>query len=100
MLPVTERWMSIWQQSGLPLDQALRAATAGSLAVYGYVESELQFQGTTVPDDGMLNRLPNARLLFNAEYDAEAEFELLVRSLVDGLCARLTARDGSGPDPR
>jgi AcrR family transcriptional regulator len=88
-LQMTERWMSLWQQSGLPLEKALVAATASSLAIVGMVEEEAIFQEMQRPNDAALSWLPNARLMFQVDHDREAEFELLVRSLIEGLYARL-----------
>ena len=39
-LQMTEAWLSLWQQSGLPLEKALVAATTSSLAIVGLVEEE------------------------------------------------------------
>ena len=41
------------------------------------------------PADASLSWLPNARLMFDTPHDREAEFELVVRSLIEGLHARL-----------
>ena len=94
-LRMTERWLSLWQQSGLPLEKALVAATTSSMAIVGLVEEEAIFRGMVRPSDASLSWLPNARLMFDARHDHEAEFELLVRSLIEGLHARLS-RDVSG----
>ena len=40
ILHITERWMSLWQQSGLPLHAAVRAATMSSMAINGIVDSD------------------------------------------------------------
>jgi AcrR family transcriptional regulator len=90
IFPMTERWLSVWQQSGLPLDAAVTAAVTSSLAVTGMVEQELVFREMDWPvDDKHLAMLPNARLLFSAQRDSAADFELLVRALIDGLYAQL-----------
>jgi AcrR family transcriptional regulator len=104
MLPTTERWIGIWQQSGLPLDQALEAATVSSLAIYGYVDAESRLHLMKPPDEAILSWLPNTRLLFTSEHDPEAEFELMVRALIEGTHARLSRHtdpsDGTGNPPR
>jgi hypothetical protein len=41
------------------------------------------------PADDSLAWLPNARLMFDTDHDRDAEFELVVRALIDGLHARL-----------
>jgi TetR/AcrR family tetracycline transcriptional repressor len=89
-LQITERWLSVWQQSGLPRDKALIAATTSSLAISGMVEEESLLGGMQRPTDAALSGLPNARALFNAKPNRDADFELLVRSLIEGLHARLS----------
>ena len=90
MMPMNERWISIWQQSGLPFERALEAAKVSGLAIYGYVDAELRLQQMDRPDDAMLDWLPNARALFSTESDFDVDFQLVVRALIDGLHARLT----------
>jgi len=89
MLHMEERWIGIWQQSGLPLRDALMAATASSLAIFGYVDNELRLHDIARPDEAMLAWLPNTRSLFTADLDPDTEFELLVRGLIEGLHGRL-----------
>ncbi len=43
VLPMTERWFSVWQQSGLELDDVMLAATTSSMAIIGLVEEEQLF---------------------------------------------------------
>ena len=90
VFPVTERWMNIWQQSGLALDDALTAAVSSSLAITGMVSEEAAFAALDLPSPEDLGMLPNARMVFTAKRDLGEDFELLVRSLVDGLHARLS----------
>lgn len=90
-LQMTERWLSLWRQSGLPPDKALVAATTSSLAIVGMVEEESVFRDLARPADATLSWLPSARRMFDAPHDRDAEFELLVRSLIEGLYARLRA---------
>jgi len=91
MLPVAERWVGIWQQSGLPLDQAVEAAAVTSLAIYGYVDGEAKAQEIEWPDDEMLAWLPNARLMYRSEHDPEVAFELVARALITGVHAQLAS---------
>jgi AcrR family transcriptional regulator len=106
ILPMTERWLSLWQQSGLELDDAVIAATTSSMAIAGLVAEEAVFRKLDTPDTTMLASYPNARLVFSATHDRNAEYELLVRSLIDGLHARLMRRSAlhgekpSAPAPR
>lgn len=88
-LQMTERWLGLWRQSGLPLDKALVAATTSSLAIVGMANEEAIFRGLQAPAEAALSRLPNARMMFDAPHDGDAEFELLVRALIEGLHARL-----------
>jgi AcrR family transcriptional regulator len=94
MLRVAERWVGIWQQSGLPFEAAIQAATASSLAIYGYVDAEAKSQEIQWPDDEMLAWLPNARLLYRTGHDPDAAFELVVHALITGLHAQFAA-DGA-----
>ena len=87
---MTERWLGHWRQSGLADDKALVAATASSLAIVGIVEEESAFRDLARPADDALAPLPGARRMFEARHDRDAEFELLVRALIDGLHARLS----------
>ncbi|HXQ45444.1 MAG TPA: TetR/AcrR family transcriptional regulator C-terminal domain-containing protein [Caulobacteraceae bacterium] len=95
-LQMTERWLSLWQQSGLALDDALTAATTSSMAIVGLVEEEAMFQEMARPEAPALSWLPNARLMFNVRRNRDAAFELAVRALIDGLYARLIASE-AGP---
>ncbi|HEY2594791.1 MAG TPA: TetR family transcriptional regulator [Chloroflexota bacterium] len=88
-LQITERWLGLWQQSGLPLENAVTAATTSSLAIVGIVAEEAILAGLRRPSDAQLSWLPNARVVFSARPDREANFELTVRALIDGLHARL-----------
>jgi AcrR family transcriptional regulator len=88
-LRMTEAWLSLWRQSGLPLDRARVAATTSSMAIVGLVEEEAIFRTMARPADATLAWLPNARLMFDTAHDRDAEFELVVRALIEGLYARL-----------
>jgi AcrR family transcriptional regulator len=96
ILPLTERWFSVGQQSGLPFDAAMLAAAASSMAIVGTVEEELQFRHMRPPDDALLTWLPNTRHAFGGRHDHDAEFELVVRSLIEGIHARLARQAGAG----
>ena len=91
MLQMTEHWLSVWQQSGLELDKAVLAATTSSMAITGIVHEEMIFKSMQLPDKSQLAWLPNVRLMFDADHNRDAEFELIVRSLIDGMHARLKA---------
>ena len=97
IFPMTERWLSIWQQSGLELNSALLAASASSTAIIGFVQAELLYADTRLPDDDALSSFPNARVAFKLKRDGAREFELVVRSILEGLQARLAP--GGAPTP-
>lgn len=92
MLSMTERWLSLWQQSGLAPKDAVLAATTSSLAIAGLVAEESLVREMEIPDGAMLSMLPGAQTVFSSRLDPDVVFELAVRSLIDGLHAQL--RDG------
>jgi hypothetical protein len=81
------------QQSGLAFDDALRAATLSSMAIIGVVETEHLFGELTPPDDTMLAWLPNTRVAFQRKGNHGRDFELVVRSIIDGLYTRVQGSD-------
>jgi AcrR family transcriptional regulator len=93
ILPMTERWYSIWQQSDLGFENAMRAATMSSMAIIGVVETEHVFRELTPPDDAMLAWLPNARTAFQRKGNPDRDFELVVRAIIDGIHGRLQNAD-------
>ena len=97
MLQMTERWLSLWQQSALNLDDAMLAAKTSSMAITGLVKEEMIFYTMQHPGNEMLAWLPNVRVMFNTAPDRDAQFELAVRSLIDGLHSRLTLNQSSRP---
>jgi AcrR family transcriptional regulator len=90
VLPFTERWINLWQQSGLSLDDAIRAAATSSMALIGLVEQEVRSANLQRPDPALLTHLPSTRMSFERIPDRDADFELIVRSLLEGLHARLS----------
>jgi AcrR family transcriptional regulator len=89
LLPMTEHWFNLWRQSGLGLDDAILAGATTSMAILGLVEEELLFKDMAHPEAGAFAWAPNARLAFQRQADPDAEFELVVRSLIDGVHTRL-----------
>jgi AcrR family transcriptional regulator len=85
VLRMTEHWVALWRQSGLPLDAAVRAANVSSAAIVGLVASESAWREMAFPDQTLLDQLPNARLAFAARHDPAAAFDLAVTALIDGL---------------
>jgi AcrR family transcriptional regulator len=90
VFPMTERWISVWQQSGLELRDALLAASATSSTIIGFVEQELVLQELRPPDASMLASFPSARMAFGPKRDGTREFELVVRSVIEGVHSRLS----------
>jgi TetR/AcrR family tetracycline transcriptional repressor len=85
MFQHAERWVSLWQQSGLDPEQALLAAGTSSLAIAGLVDQESIFREWVRPKHAMLSSMPNARRLLTADYEPAKSFELGVRSIIEGL---------------
>jgi AcrR family transcriptional regulator len=95
VFPMTERWISVWQQSGLELKDALLAASATSSTIIGFVEQELVLQELQPPDASMLTSFPNARMAFGPKRDGSREFELVARSVIEGVHSRLSRSLGA-----
>ena len=95
MLQMTERWLSLWQQSALEQDDAVLAATSSTMAISGLVKEELLFRTMEHPDAKTLAWLPNVRMMFDSRPDRDAQFDLVVRSLIEGLHARLLLNRGT-----
>ena len=91
ILLMTERWMSLWQQSGLPLKTAVRGARMSSVAITGLIEQEMAMREMAPPDPSLLAMLPSARLVFSSPPNRDADFEIVVRALLDGLHQQLRA---------
>ena len=87
---LASRWMGSWQRSGLDPERAIRAAMTSSAAISGLVTDELGHrQRMYRPTNPDLPALPNADLLLGTAGDVEEMFELGVRSILEGLHARL-----------
>ncbi len=95
VFPMTERWISVWQQSGLELKDALLAASATSSTIIGFVEQELVLQELQPPDASMLISFPNARMAFGPKRNGSREFELVARSVIEGVHSRLSRSPGA-----
>jgi AcrR family transcriptional regulator len=92
LLRTTERWVNLWQQSGLPLDRALIAARASSQAIVGLVDEEAGYEAEEPPNATLLAALPSVRTMFEKDHCRASLFELCARSVIDGLYARLSAK--------
>lgn len=91
ILRLTDRWLSLWQQSGLDLQRAVLAASTSSAAIAGLVAEESIRQGSRAQEPQALALLPNARLLLKASYNSKLTFELGVRAVISGLHAQLSS---------
>ena len=90
-LEMTERWVGHWRdERPAPRQFAL---TGGHHQQPGHRRHRRGGGRRSArlprPADPALTPLPNARPIFAAVHDRDAEFELLVRALIDGLHARL-----------
>jgi AcrR family transcriptional regulator len=90
MLRISQHWLELWRQSGLQDRHAVRAATLTGMTMTGLIMEETIFQQLKWPSDETLADLPQIRQMFSANHDREAEFELVVRALIDGLYQRLS----------
>ncbi|GAB1263262.1 hypothetical protein NBRC116492_00710 [Aurantivibrio infirmus] len=90
ILQKSERWLSLWQQSGLELSKALLAASSSGKAIAGLAEEEIILRDLPMPDAKTLSQFPNAKLMFDKPHEPKAEFELAVRALIDGIYSKLS----------
>jgi len=93
MLQMSEAWMNLWRQTGLPPDRALLGASLSSVAIIGLVDEEAILRDLDQPADDLLKWLPNARLLLSTSIVGEDKFELAVRAVIEGMYARLARSD-------
>ncbi|MGF7233908.1 MAG: TetR/AcrR family transcriptional regulator [Frankia sp.] len=95
---IVESWLRIWEQSGLGEAETIVAARISRLAVIGFAEEEIVIHGIDPPNRSMPSWLPNPQGMLSGEKEYGAEFELFVRSLVEGLYTRLsrTAHETAG----
>lgn len=90
VLHIADRWLSLWQQSGLPYEKAVTAARSSRTAVTGYVMEEITLQEMIPPDEAALGMLPNARVMFEKSENKDEEFELAARAIIDGIYQQLS----------
>jgi AcrR family transcriptional regulator len=90
MLRISQQWLELWRQSGLQDRHALQAATLSGMTMTGLIMEEAIFQKLKWPSDETLGAMPEIRRMFAADHDREAEFELVVRALIEGLFQRLS----------
>jgi AcrR family transcriptional regulator len=85
----SELWVSLWQQSGLDAEQALRAARTSGLAVGGLMDQDLLYRDSLPEQQAMMSMTPRARLLFSGDRDPSRNFEEGVRAVIEGLYTRM-----------
>jgi len=95
ILQKTERWLSLWQQSGLEISKALLAASSSGKAIAGLAEEEIILRDLPMPDEQTLSLFPNVRGMFNKTQNPKVEFELAVRAMIDGIYKKLSEEKGS-----
>jgi AcrR family transcriptional regulator len=100
ILPMTERWAALWQQSGLPFEDALLAADACGKAIIGASELEIAEGPSDLPSEAELALYPTARRMMTASVDADLAFDVLVRAVIEGAYARLIAAPSKPPNRR
>jgi AcrR family transcriptional regulator len=84
-----ERWVSLWQQSGLDAEQAARAASTSGLAIGGLMDLDLLYRETLPEHRSIQSMTPLARSLFSGDRDPSRNFEEGVRAIIEGLYARM-----------
>jgi AcrR family transcriptional regulator len=89
IIEMAERWLQLWQQSGLDLKSAVRAATVSSVVIAGLAAQGSVSKKLKPPSEDLVARNANVRKTFRRE-DPAAMFDLAIRSLIDGLHANLS----------
>jgi AcrR family transcriptional regulator len=90
VLRLADRWLSLWKQSELNLEDVMLAASTSLAAIKGLIAEESLQSRRRPPTAEMLAMLPNSRLLLRAGYDPKLTFELGVRAVIDGLYSRMS----------
>jgi len=95
-LAMGEHWVSLWQQSGLESDAAVECALLSSIAILGMVHEEMHLQDFEPPDESQLGLLPNLRSMYRAKFEPGRAFDVLVRSVIEGLYTSSSVGPGEG----
>ena len=86
ILETQERWVRLWQCSGLDRRAAKRAADVSSIAIAGLIVYVSQFQQTGAPDQKSRAGKSGTTLL---GHDVEELYGLVFAAIIDGLHASL-----------
>jgi AcrR family transcriptional regulator len=86
---IAERWVRLWERSGLDRKAAQRAADISSIAIASLVVYVSQFQQIVPPDRKSPAGKSGATLL---SQDVEDVYELVFAAIIDGLHASLGRR--------
>jgi AcrR family transcriptional regulator len=86
---ISDRWISLWQQSGLTLKQAVLAAIMSNITINGLISEEEIHNAIDLPEAKALARLPNLRLSLSMKLSRDEMYEFAVKSLIDGMHAHL-----------
>lgn len=97
---ISDRWVSLWQQSGLSLEKAVLAATMSNVTINGLISEEEIYRGMEPLDEAALTRLPDLRLALAIQPNPDEMYEFTVKSLIDGLHARLLKAPAPKQRPR
>jgi AcrR family transcriptional regulator len=92
---VAERWLSIWQQSGLPFGASVLAAQMTANAIVGSLDQEVIAAAAKPPPSSLLDMYPSVRASESLRLtaDADANFDLLAEAIISGMHERLRERE-------
>jgi len=93
IMAIGEQWLQIWSESGLPPKAAQRGAATSAMAILGVLEERLSQPRVAPPEEPAMESAPHLRNYVAVSARLEDDFELLLRALVDGLYARLSAKN-------
>jgi AcrR family transcriptional regulator len=88
MLRMGERWVQLWQQSGLDTERAMVAASLSGILILGFVSEEAALEKLDLPTAATLPALSSSAPI--AGFDAI--YELAFRAVIAGVHAQVTGR--------
>ena len=88
---LTQIWTEHWHKSGLPADAIEKAALTSAMSVYGMISEEVRMSEME-PSEVFIGKdqYPDLTSALQTEAFSSELFELSVRSIIDGLVARLS----------